>query len=663
MVAPKFAYASPIGQTSIRAVFDRPMRDLGPDSPFDPVNPSLWTSGGGLPAVDSVTRNSLVEFEVFLAEPAPLGSGYTLTVADTLQSTKGEVINPAFLTQTFAVTIPDLTVEAIDWVTPSSFDMVFSASLQELVYDKYSDVLVVQPTNGGRMVTVIGLEQSGAVLRVTLSAPGTAGAAYSISLVRDMFVAQGTNVVLKSGDQLQGFWGQGSFGSLASAAATQTSFQATFSEPLNYGTIDPRPGLPLFPGAYAVSSGSLGATVAAGATPSIVSFPDARFSTGDSVQWTVARTNRLVTAGSSFLTEASSVTGSGSEAVAPGTSTTFNKLAGVPYEVVFSGGVDSLVRTGRRLSTSMVLSFPSSTASYPLVAFTLLNTQTSVVFSKTADDQATVRVYRGATPLGEESISFNPSFPFDFEIIDATSDTNGFIAIRIDGEVIAGADSKDIIDPLLIDQNAGVTAVAVTLGSPAFASQTFSVAFMEDLSVSAFLTTGLRGQNSRDLLSFSGSETTAVVAASPTPADSPGFKNTGKAAFGVHAEYMEAVDAIQVVVGLNQDTTIPEFTGTISLLTGQKDVIDQVQVDQSVVLVGDNEIIAVFLHPKSWSGIQVGVAFDIEGSTYSVIVPVIVSGQAPITGQLTQQPASWYHQRMPLYPAAVSAYGPATVIA
>ena len=662
MVAPKFAYASPIGQTSIRAVFDRPMRDLGPGSPFDPVNASLWTPGGGLPAIDSVTRNSLVEFEVFLAGPAPLGTGYTLTIADTVQSTKGEVINPAFLTQTFDVTVPDLVVEAIDWVTPSSFDMVFSASLQSIAYDKYSEVLIVQPTNGGRAATVIGLEQSGALLRVTLNVPGTAGAAYSVALVRDLFVAQGTNVVLKGGEQLQTIWGQGSFGALASASATQTSFLATFSEPLNFGPIDPKPGLPLFPGVYAVSSGSLGATVATGATPSIVSFPEARFSTGDAVQWSVARTGRVVTAGQSFLMASSSFTGSGSETVLSGASTTLNKLSGVPYEVVFSGGIDSLVRTGRRLVTTMVFSFPSSAVSYPLVAFTLLNTQTSVVFSKTVDDQVTVRIYRGANPIGEESASFDASFPFDFEIIDAASDTNGFFAVSIDGEVIAGADSGDIVDALLVDQNAGVAAVAVTLGSPAFASETFSVSFMADLSVSAFLTTGLRGQNSRDLLSFSGSETTVVVAASPTPADSPGFQSTGKAAFGVHAEYMEAVDAIQVVVGLNQGTSIPEFTGTISLLTGQKDVIDQVQVDQSTVLVGDNEVIAVFLHPKSWSGIQVGVAFDIAGSTYSVIVPVLVVGQAPITGQLTQQPASWYHQRLPLYPASVSAYGPATVI-
>ena len=243
MAAPKFAYASPIGQTSIRAVFDRPMRDLGPGSPFDPVNVSLWTPGGGLPAIESVTRNSLVEFEVFLAGPAPLGTGYTLTIADTVQSTKGEVINPAFLTQTFDVTVLDLVVEAIDWVTPSSFDMVFSASLQSIAYDKYSEVLIVQPTNGGRAATVIGLEQSGALLRVTLNAPGTAGAAYSVALVRDLFVAQGTSVVLKGGEQLQTIWGQGSFGSLASASATQTSFLATFSEPLNFGPIDPKPGL------------------------------------------------------------------------------------------------------------------------------------------------------------------------------------------------------------------------------------------------------------------------------------------------------------------------------------------------------------------------------------------------------------------------------------
>ena len=663
MAAPKFALASPIGQTSIRAVFDRPMRDLGPESLVDPVNPDLWTSGGGLPDVISAIRHSLVEFELILAEPAPLGSAYTLTVAETVESTKGEVINPAFIAQTFDVVIPDLIVEAVNWTAPNSFDLVFSAPLQELVYDKYSDILIVQPTNGGRQFAVSGLQQSGAVLRVTLNVPGTAGAAYSVSLVRDLFTAQGSNVVLRNGDEEQTVFGQGQFGSIASASATSTSLQATFTEPLNYGTIDPQPKLPLFPGAYSVSTGSLGSTVQAGAAPSIVSFPSANFIAGDSVQWSIARTTRAIASGQSFLDVASSSMGNGSETVVPGVSTTLNKLAGVPYEVVFSGGMDSLTRTGRRFSTTMAFSFTPSATSYPLMALTFLNTQVSIVLSKTESNEATIRIYRGANPLGSESVPFNPTIPFTLAVVDASSDLDGFLAVAINGVVVSGAPASELLDRVLLDVNAGVTSFAVTLGAPTFAAEVFSVSFTSPISFSAFLTTGLRGQNSRDLVSFSGSETTVVASATPTPSGSPGFQNTGKAAFGVYAEYMEAVDAIQVVVGLNQNASIPEFTGSVSLLTGQQAVVDQQQIDQSTVLVGEGEIIVVFLHPKLWAGVQVGVVLDIAGSTYSVVVPVASSGQPVLTGQLTQQPANWYHQRLPAFPASVAAYGPAVVIA
>jgi hypothetical protein len=662
MVAPKFALATPIGQTAVRAVFDRPMRDLGPESPFDPVNPDLWTSSGGLPDVAEVIRHSLVEFELLLAEPAPLGT-YTLTVADTVESTKGEVINPSFVTQTFSVVIPDLVVEAINWTTPNSFDLVFSSPINELSYEQYSAVLVIQPIDGGRGVAVSGLQQSGAVLRVTLNVPGTAGAAYSVSLVRDLFTAQGSNVVLRNGDEEQTVFGQGQFGSIASASATSTSLQATFTEPLNYGTIDPQPKLPLFPGAYSVSTGSLGSTVQAGAAPSIVSFPSANFIAGDSVQWSIARTTRAIASGQSFLDVASSSMGNGSETVVPGVSTTLNKLAGVPYEVVFSGGMDSLTRTGRRFSTTMAFSFTPSATSYPLMALTFLNTQVSIVLSKTESNEATIRIYRGANPLGSESVPFNPTIPFTLAVVDASSDLDGFLAVAINGVVVSGAPASELLDRVLLDVNAGVTSFAVTLGAPTFAAEVFSVSFTSPISFSAFLTTGLRGQNSRDLVSFSGSETTVVASATPTPSGSPGFQNTGKAAFGVYAEYMEAVDAIQVVVGLNQNASIPEFTGSVSLLTGQQAVVDQQQIDQSTVLVGEGEIIVVFLHPKLWAGVQVGVVLDIAGSTYSVVVPVASSGQPVLTGQLTQQPANWYHQRLPAFPASVAAYGPAVVIA
>lgn len=661
MVAPKFVYAKANGQTSVRAVFDRPMRLLGPDSDLDPTNPDVWTLSPSLPAIAKVLRTSLIEVELVFAEPAPLGVGYTAQVADTVQNATGESINPNFAQQTFDVTVADLSVSIISWVSPSILEVTFSAPIEPITFDSYNEVVAVQPTNGGRSAAVIGVQQSGAVLRVLLNAPGTSGASYSLELTRNLFVSQATGVILREGDQSQSFIGQGSHPYIVAASATQTLLQGTFSEALNFGTLDPAPGLPLFIGAYTASSGSLGRTVEAGTTPAAVSFPDAQLELGATVQWSVARSTRSVLSGSSFLQQASGVIGAGSETVAPGV-TTLNKSSGAPYEVVFAGGIDTLPRTGRQLTTTLAFSFTPSAVSFPLVAFTLLNTQVSVVISKTPANTATIRIYRGANAIGEESAEFNPSAPFSLAITDATLDFGGFFSVSVNNVVLAGATSREILDPVLIDQNAGNTAVALTLGSPAAPTQVFSAAFSANINVSAFLTTGLRGNNSRDLLSFSSSQTAVTVAASPDYNGTPGFQNTGRAAFGVSATYLTDVDAVQVVVGLNEAAVIQSFTGSVSLLTGQQSVIDQVQFDQSTVLVEDKEVIVVFLHPKVWLGVQVGVTLDISGSEFSAVVPVVSSGHTPTTGQLTQQPASWYHQRFPQYPAGTSSYGPSVVV-
>lgn len=659
MTAPKLIFASPIGQTAVLAVFDQPMREIAVDAPEDARNPANWTPGGGLPSIASVVRNSLFEFELQLASPAPLAAGYTITVSDTVESANAEAMDLTATTQTFSITVPDTTITTITWINQSQFDIVFSSALVPITYNQFSDVVSVQPIDGGRQVQIIGLDTSGAVFRVTLSTPGTAGGSYQVALTRELFVSQATGVVLKAGQEQQLVFGQGSQASIVSASATETSLQATFSEALNYGLLDPLPGLPLFLGAYNTDQGLLGSEVKLGLLPSILQFPQASLPTA-TINWSVARTRRAVIAGQSFTTQASSVVGSGTEAVGVGT-TTLSKTAGSPYEVVFSGGVDSLVRTGRQLTTTMAIAFPPSVTSYPLVVFTLLNTQMSVVVSKTTNNLATVRIYRGSAPVGQESAAFDPSVPFSFSILDACNDNNGFVAVVIDGVVLAGAPAGLVLDSLLTNANAGVTALALTLGSPLSPTETFSVQFSSDLTVDAYLTTGLRGQDSRDLLSFNGSQTAIVVGAAPSP-PSPGFQNTGKAAFGVHAEYLSTVDAIQVVIGLNEKAQQTEFSGSVSMLTGQQDIIDQALIDNTTVLVGGNEVIVVFLHPKIWSGVQVGVALDIGSETYSVLVPVACLGAPPILGQMTQQPASWYHQRLPTLPAGANAYGPAFVI-
>lgn len=653
MVAPKLVYAKAIGQTSVKVVFDRPMREVeGSDA--DPATASLWTSGNGLPDIADVLRHSLVEFELLLSEPADLGAGYSITVAGTVENTLGEKINPNFVTLTFDVISPDLAVTSVNWTSPTKFAIDFSLPLNDLSFESYGEVLVVQPTNGGRLVAVRGLEQDGSRLAVTLDVAGTAGAAYSVELVRSMF-SSGTTA-LRSGEENLSLLGQGSPASVVSATSTTEETRVTLSEALNFGLIDPTPGLPLFAGAYAVSKGSLGSAVRAGVTPAEVRFPEARFVAGDEVQWSLARAERVVSVQEPFLDQASSAVGSGSETPGSG-STALVKQPGVPFEVVFSGGVDSMRRAGRRLSTQMAFTFTPSAQEYPLAVFTFLNTQVSVLIKKTEDNAATAAIYCGARKVGEDSAPFEPTVAFDFTILDATSDNGGFFAVMHNGNVIAGASATEALDSVLIDQNAGATSLALMLGSPSHQSEVFSLNFLQDVRVESFLTTGLRGQTSRDLVSFDDSLSSFVVDATASALRSPGFQNTGRAAFGVHAEYIEDADAVQVVVALNERASIPQFTGAISLLTGSGSIIDQVQIDESFVLVGETEIVAVFLHPASWLGLQVGVSLQIGASTLTAMAPVAVAGRAPITAQLTEQPASWGQA-----PVTGSSHGPLAVL-
>ncbi len=202
-------------------------------------------------------------------------------------------------------------------------------------------------------------------------------------------------------------------------------------------------------------------------------------------------------------------------------------------------------------------------------------------------------------------------------------------------------------DALLANAAAGATAIAVVLGSPNTTSATFSVVFSEAITTTTFFSTGFLGQASYDLLSIAGSSATATVTSSATPLPTGGYANTGNPAFGVHAEYKEDVDAVQIIIGLNQDAIPQTFTGSATLLTGSSEPMDQILFDQSYVLVSDDPILCVvFLHPKTWAGLLVGVTIDIGGTSYMTEVPVASLGAVPITGQLTQQPARWYHPRL-----------------
>jgi len=655
MTAPKLLFAGANGQSSVRAIFDQPMRELGATAAEDPENPANWTPGGGLPAITSVVRTSNIEFELILASPMPIAAGYTVTVAITCQAAAtGEEMDPGFLTPaSFAATVPDLVVSSVSWLTAFEVNVIFSEPIAQIMFDEFNEVAQFLSADlSAREPTVIGISQTGASFRIQLANAGTSGARYTVKLNREVFVSDATNTTLLLGEEEQLAWGQGEAPAIAALSVKEDEVQITSSEVL--GKFPDVSGWPLSHGLYDSDIGSLGPStpLELGSSDAVLVAPGASFKglVGDTATVFIKKTLRTVVAGDSWTAVATSVLGAGSETVG-GSTTTLNKTAGAPFEIVFSGGTDSLSRAGRKLSTTMDVTFTGGATSFPLAVFTLLNTQASVVIEKTVTDMAVLKLYRGNQDLLLTSTEFDPTTAFTFDIIDATSDNNGWLSVAVDGVVLLGAESSDILDDNLIGTNVGATAVAVTLGSPAAPAEVFSIEFSTDLVAQTYLGTGLMGFDSKDLFSFPLSSSSTTVAAAVSPPLSGGYEDTGKGAFGVHAEYKptvgkNAIDAIQVVIGLNEEAQPLQFTGSATLLTGDEKPMDQVLMDETYVLVGGEEIIVVFLNPTCWSGVLVSVALDIGGVDYSVTVPVTMLGEPIVRGSLDAQPSKWYHQRL-----------------
>ena len=665
MSAPKLVVAVPNGQSSVRAVFDQPMRELGPSAVEDPGNVALWSPGGGLPSISEVIRVSNVEFELILASPAPVAGGYTITVANTVQSGAGETIDPGFLSYTFAVTTADLVIAATNWVSDTEIEVVFSEAFTVVPFEQYNEVVQFLAIDAkAREPAVIAITQSGASFKVSLENPGTRGARYNVSLTRELFVADATNVTLLLGEEAQTVWGQGLAPSIASLAIAENSAEIVSSEVL--GKYPSTEGWPLSHGLYKSDIGSLGPSVplTEGSTPASLKAEGADFSglTGATATWEIKKTVRALTAGSDWSVDATSALGAGNVTVGAGT-TTLNKTSGAPYELVFSGGSDSLTKAGRQFSTTIdVTSFTPGATNFPYLAITWLNTQVSVLIEKTISDLAQIKIFLGNKDLGLVSEEFDPTTAFVLTIVDATNDSEGFFAVEVNGEVVIGAPSSDVLDQELIATNVGATAIAVTAGSPLATSEVFSLEMSTDIEAQTYLASGFLGYDSKDLFSFSGASSTAVVTVSSEPT-SGGYAETGKAAFGAHAEYMPEVNAVQVVIGLNTAAQPAQFTGSVSLLTGNEQVMDQALIDEQYVLTGGEEIIVVFLNPKLWAGSLVSVAITINNIDYSVVIPVTTLGDASVIGNLAQQPSKWFHARVNnTTNANIADFGPAAVI-
>ncbi len=667
MTQPQLIFAEAIGQSAIRVLFDQPMRQLGVTASEDPANPANWSVAGGLPAVIAVDRLSSTEFELVLASSAPLAAGYTVTVSGTVQNmeTPVEVMDPGFVTPpAFAVTVADLVASSVTWVSPTEVSFLFSENLEPITFVSYDEVVsAVAVDSRSRPPVISGITSTGATVNVKLAAAGTAGASYEFTFVRDKIVGDPSATTLDFESGTQYVWGQGAAPYIAAGTLREDQVEVTSSEVL--GSFPTSATWPLIHGLYKVDQGTLGPQepLSLGTTPAVLEADGAELPTGATVAFDISKVSRTLVTGASIVGEADNVVGAGSELV--GATTTLNKIPGAPYELVFNAGSGSISQAGRTFNVGLDISFTSGPTSFPLVAVTLLNTQTSIVIEKLVDDTAVLKIYRGSLELSQTSAPFDPTIPFSLGVVDATGES-GFFAVTVDGIVVLGAPAAQVLDPALTQTNVGATAIALILGSPASVAEVFSVELTTDLVVQSYLGIGLRGVESYDLFSFPGSTFSAAVLPPATGATSGGYDDSGKPAFSAYAESLtdSFISAIQVVVAFNSAAVRKEFTGSATLLTGSGSPMDQVVFDQSYKLMEDDSVACVFLNPQTWLGALVNVSISIDEVDYQVTVPVVELGASEMSYHLAPQPQNWYHKRLSNSNVGtnIADFGPAVII-
>lgn len=641
MTTPTLLVAVPRGQSIIRVIFSESMRVLDGQA-SDPTTASLWSIPGA--AVQSVTRNSDVEFEIRVSVPLTVGN-HTVTAAATIESAAGVSLGAA-ASMSFTVSASDLLL-TVTQPTLSTMALTFtkkgSVTVPTLVAPTVSPV-TLQPMLDALEEVAFTWAVSGNQITLTFADGLPLGAPYAVVVDRDL-VRTTTGDVLLPEDATARWWGHGVVEppSLVMVSATTDDVVIGCSDVLRNlrsGT----EGLPTAAGMYQITGGDLGTSVVQ-LSPVRVQFAGAHAEEGvQSVS--LARVEHTTAGGTTLL---SSFSGPLTEVV-NGSGTTVTKGMGPPGEMVFAGGTVSLspahreVRLRATLNTSLLVD-------QALLAITLLSTQTSVLFSLVGG-AVMCSIYKEAKLVRAAPMTTSLGL-LDIVVTDTTAE-DGFFSVEFNGHVV-GATAAELGSSNL---TVGTTDIAILLGDPTLttATVTLSVLAADSLVRRSYLSAGLLGGWTP--VPFAAAATGTVAAGSTT---SGGFNNTGKAAFGVYAEYIadngdQVVDATQVVVVLTSLAAIPRFTATAVLMTPDGQPFDVVAFDESY-LSEDREVTLIFLHPKQARAIA-GVTLDIGGVEYSAQVPVT---EVTPTGNtiMVLQPASWWRPRVD--PEGVVKMGPAVV--
>lgn len=650
MATPVLLLVSPRGQSVLRAIFSTEMRELV-GNPADPTTISSWTITGA--TITEIVRVSHLEFELYFAQP--LSGSHTVTASAVIEAASGEPLGAPSI-HTFTPTSHDLRAKVL-WDSPDvvvEFSKVGSATPPVLVDPEgVLPVRLIPLDPFAQPPTITSFAVLGDRITMTTETGLPFGAPYRVEIDRD-FIRTTTSDVLPASETTKSFWGHGVLESaqLMAVSATPDEVVVGCTEVLHKRSSDVE-GLPPFAGIYSITNGDLGTVVE---SPSSVRLRFAKASVELGTQtFSVRKVRQQLNGGNSFL---ESFAGPLTETVTT-PSTVITKAGGDTGEVVLSGGTTSLSVASREVSLSLS-SVTTSLPTTPQVLFgiTLLNTQVSVLVRLVATGTVVASIYNG--PLLVATSAPTTLTALSLVISDATAD-GGYLGVRLN-DVVVGAMASDLVGSF--SPSMGTTDIALLMGDPALTSAVVSLTFLAADSVvrQSYLTTGLLGMESLEPLPFLAASTSIEVSAGGASPTLPGFKGSGKAAFGVSAEYIavngdQAVDAIQIVVALTSLVQIPTFTGTVVLFGQNGSAFDAVAFDETY-LQDDKELSIVFLHPQVCVGVTAGVSLVIDGVEYSARVPVNdVAAAANVF--MVLQPASWWRPRVD--PEGAVKMGPSVV--
>lgn len=652
MATPVLLLVSPRGQSVLRAIFSTEMRELV-NSPTDPTTISSWTVTGA--TISQIVRVSHLEFELYFTQP--LTGSHTATAAAVIEAATGEPLGVAS-SHTFTPTSHDLRAVAL-WDSPDlviEFSKVGSSTPPVLIDPEgVLPVRVIPLDPFAQPPTITSFAVIGNRITMTPDGGLPFGAPYRIEIDRD-FIRTSTSDVLPASQTVLRFWGHGMLESaqLTAISALPDDIVIGATEVLHKRGGDEE-GLPPYPGIYSITNGDLG-TEAENLSSVRLRFTKASVDVGTQT-FSIRKIRQQMNGGTSFL---DSFSGPLTEVVTS-PSTVITKAAGDTGEVVLSGGTVSLARATREVSMTLSLTTTSATVPQVLFGVTLLNTQVSVLLRLVATGTMVAAIYNGPLLVAVSSPTvFTPGGSLSLTISDATAD-GGYFAVRLN-DVVVGALEKDVAGSF--SPSVPTTDVVLLFGDPSVPSAVVSATFLaaDSLVRQSYLTTGLLGMESLEPLPFLAASTSVVVSAGGASPTLPGFKGSGKAAFGVSAEYIavngdQVVDAIQVIVALTSLVQIPTFTGTVVLFGQDGSPFDVVAFDETY-LPDDKELSFVFLHPNVCVGVTAGISLVIDGVEYSARVPVNdVAAAANVF--MVLQPAAWWRPRVD--PEGAVKMGPAVV--